>query len=342
MRIATAITALFAIFSIYGLAQPVAGTSPEAIYVDGLTMGTSYHVTYFDALQRNFKSSIDSLLLLVNKSISTFDQTSEISRFNRSDKNFVFDLPYFYPPLKKAQEVYYASGGAFDPTVMPLIGAWGFGPKKKTETPRSVEIDSILTFVGFDKIFLNEKAVGKADARMALDFGGIGQGYGADVIADFLRLKGIENFLVELGGEGLAAGKNLAKGQPWTIGILDPNSTREDQFFKAYVTLENRSFTTSGNYFNYREVDGKKYGHTLNPKTGYPVQTELLSVSLFSDDCTTVDAWATAFMVMGLQKTIDKLATMPSIDALLIYSSPTGAMETFITPNLKHSLRLEP
>jgi thiamine biosynthesis lipoprotein len=147
--------------------------------------------------------------------------------------------------------------------------------------------------------------------------------------------------LVELGGEGVALGKNRSTRQSWRIGILDPNSTREQQFFKAYVALNDRAFTTSGNYFNYRIIDGRKFGHTLDPTTGYPVQNELLSVSLFTNDCSTADGWATAFMVMGLNKTIAQLSFMPQMDALLIYSTPNGKIETYITPGLKNSIVLE-
>jgi FAD:protein FMN transferase len=312
------------------------------VVVEGYTMGTTYHVTYFDDdAGRNFKNEIDSLLVLVNKSINTYDSGSEVSAFNRSKNGVTVNLPYLFPPLAKAKEIYSESDGAFDPTVMPLVNAWGFGPKKSFR-PTPQQLDSILEFTGFDQIIVTEREISKLDPRVQLDFGGIGQGYGVDVISDFLRLKGIENFLVEIGGEGFASGKNLSKGKPWEIGILDPNSIIENQFFKAYASLHNRAFTTSGNYFNYREIDGKKYGHTIDPKTGNPIQHELLSASVFASDCSTADAWATAFMVMGVPKSIEKLKKMPHVDALLIYTSAFGKIETYITPGAKHFIRLEP
>jgi thiamine biosynthesis lipoprotein len=313
----------------------------EILQLTGFTMGTSYHVAYFDINKRDFKDDIDSILSLVNKSISNYDTCSEITLFNNSKSGITFQSAYLYPIFKTAYKTFTDSHGAFDPTVMPLVNAWGFGPKKLSK-PSAVQIDSIMRFVGFEKISLTRNGILKKDPRVQLDFGGIGQGFGADVVADFLRANNIENFLVEIGGEGMAVGENIAEHRAWQIGILDPNSTRENQFFKAYVSITNRSFTTSGNYFNYREIDGKKYGHTLDPKTGYPVQHELLSVSLFSDDCTTADAWATALMVMGLQEAITALKNLPDIDALLIYSTPSGAIETFITPRLKSSIRFEP
>jgi thiamine biosynthesis lipoprotein len=310
---------------------------PEPLQFEGETMGTTYHVSYFDDDKRNFKTSVDSLLRLVNQSINTYDPISEISTFNHSRQSFRFQLPYFYPPIEKSKQIVAASRGAFDPTVMPLVNAWGFGPVKGA-LPDSARIDSLLTFVGFNKIRFNRDSIWKTDPRVQLDFGGIGQGYGADVISDFLKSKGINNMLVELGGEGMASGINLKSDKPWELGILDPNSTYGNQFFKAYVSLTDKSFTTSGNYFNYREVDGRKFSHTIDPKTGYPVQDELLSASVFSQDCMTADAWATALMVMGRDKAIAALKDHPEIDALLIYSTTNG-LGTYategITPYLK-------
>lgn len=311
-------------------------TSQEPLKMEGNTMGTTYHITYFDSKNRNFKTSIDSLLLLVNKSINTYDSSSEVSRFNKSSEGVAVTLPYLIPPLKKAAEIFKASNGAFDPTVMPLVNAWGFGPGKVFKMDKA-RVDSLKDFVGFEKIKIQEDSVIKFDTRTQLDFGGIGQGYGADVIADFLKSKGINNMLVELGGEGMACGKNLKTNKPWEIGILDPNSTRENLFFKAYVLLENKSFTTSGNYFNYKIVDGKKFSHTIDPETGFPVQREILSASVFAKDAATADGWATAFMVMGHEKAIKILKQNDELDAFLIFTKPNGSVDTFITPRM-HTL----
>ncbi|HPH46349.1 MAG TPA: FAD:protein FMN transferase, partial [Chryseolinea sp.] len=152
----------------------------EPIRIEGATMGTSYHITYFDSEGRNFKRDVDSLLLVVNKSINNYDPSSEVSKFNKSEKGIAFELPYLYPPVKKAAEVFAISQGAFDPTVMPLVNVWGFGPAKQLR-PDSAMIDSIKTFIGFEKIILSKDSVLKTDERVQLDFGGIGQGYGADV-----------------------------------------------------------------------------------------------------------------------------------------------------------------
>ena len=313
----------------------------EPVKVEGKTMGTTYHITYFDKKNRDFKNSIDSLLIVVNKSINNYDSTSEVSQFNQSKEGITIELPYFFPPVEKSREIFQASGGAFDPTVMPLVNAWGFGAGKQIN-PDSAQVDSIKTFVGFEKVRFTKDSISKSDPRVQLDFGGIGQGYGADVITDFLRSKGISNMLVELGGEGMAVGKNLKTSKSWEIGILDPNSTYENQFFKAYVALTDKSFTTSGNYFNYREINGKKYSHTIDPETGFPAQHAILSASIFTTDCATADAWGTALMVMGHEKAIELLKNHPELEVILMYSNAEGKVDTFITPGILPFVKLEP
>jgi FAD:protein FMN transferase len=315
--------------------------TPILVTIEGSTMGTTYHVSYFDEQKRDFKTSIDSLLILVNKSINNYDTTSEVSRFNKSKTGISFQLPYLLPVLQTAKSVFEQSVGAFDVTVLPLVNAWGFGPKKGV-LPDSTVIDSLRAFVGFEKISLSAEGVYKKDTRVQLDFGGIGQGYGADVVAAYLQTKGIDNMLVELGGEGIAYGKNLSAKKAWEIGILDPNSTREKQFFKAYASLSNKAFTTSGNYFNYREVNGKKYGHTISPTSGYPVQTTLLSATVFADKATTADAWATAFMVMGYEQAIQTLQQHPELDALLLYADNEGKVQSFVTKTIETAITINP
>jgi FAD:protein FMN transferase len=327
--------------SIWWWRKPQKPMNPEPLKIEGATMGTTYHITYFDERKRDFKASVDSLLLLVNKSINTYDPESEVSRFNNGKAAFRFKLPNLLPPIQKAVEVSKASGGAFDPTVMPLVYAWGFGKAKDKPIPTKDKIDSLLKLVGLDKIQFNSDSIWKTDPRTELDLGGIGQGYGADVVTNFLKTKGIKNVLVELGGEGMACGMNLKSGKPWELGILDPNSTRDSLFFKAYVKLTDKSFTTSGNYFNYRLVDGKKYSHTIDPKTGYQAERAILSSSVFADDCATADAWATAFMVMGHEKAIEMLKTHPELDAFFIYTSLTGGVETFATPGIKERIEFK-
>lgn len=313
----------------------------KPIVVEGRTMGTTYRVVYFDEpLHRDFQTEIDSLLLLVNRAINTYDPNSEISKFNKSENGICPELPFLFEIVATAKKVYKASGGAFDPTVMPLVNAWGFGPEKSS-VPSAERIDSLRKMVGLKNVFRSGKWLRKRKPGVQLDMGGIGQGYGADVIFRFLKSNNIENALVELGGEGISSGKNLQKDKPWTIGILNPNSTRDHQYFKAYVTLHDEAFTTSGNYFNYKVIDGRKFGHTINPDTGYPVQHSLLSASVFAKDCTIADAWATAFMVMGTEQAIEKIKRLRDIDAIFMYSTVEGEVKTWMTKDVERQVTLE-
>lgn len=311
----------------------------EPIQIEGKTMGTTYHITYFDQKGRDFKPAVDSILVIFNQSLNTYLKDSEITNFNNSG-SIHFVLPYFLPVLKKSEEIVTLSNGAFDPTVMPLVNAWGFGPGKKLN-PDSLKIDSIMQFVGFENLQFNNDSIWKSDSRVQLDFSAIAKGYGVDVVADFIQSKGITNLLVEIGGEISAIGKNIKMDKPWEVGILDPNSTYENQSFKAYAQLENKCMATSGNYFNYYEEGGKKYSHTIDPSTGYTIRHELLSASVFAKDCMTADAWATAFMVMGEKKAVEKLKELKAVDAFLIYSTEEG-IKTFVTEGMNTSIHVNP
>ncbi len=339
-RIKNALYSLVLLLAVVGVWRYRQNSLLEPIKLEGKTMGTSYHITYFDRQKRNFQSSVDSLMVLVNKSINTYDTSSEISRFNRASRSFTFRLPYFFPPLKKSQEVVAGSQGAYDPTVMPLVNAWGFGPKK-VERPDTAEVMAVRAFVGFEKVAFDKDSIWKNDPRVQIDFSAIGQGYGADVIADFFKLKSVENFFIELGGEGVAWGKNIQDARIWEIGILDPNSDYVEQKFIAYARLTNKGYSTSGNYFNYREVDGKKYSHTIDPISGFPVQHALLSATVFAADCATADAWATAFMSMGHMKGIEVLKGHPELDVLFVFNAEDG-LKTFLSEGISSEVRIQP
>ena len=325
---------------------PLSPKKPEPIHVTGRTMGTTYHITYFDRRGRNFQQQIDTLLVAVNRSISNYDPMSMVSQFNRSPRGIGMSrsasdkVRYFIEPLRVATDIHHASDGTLDLTIMPLVNAWGFGPAGPLEMTKE-RVDSLKRFVGFDKIRIRADSVVKLHPLTQLDFGGIGQGYGADVVAGFLRKQGINDFLVEIGGEGTVAGCNLQTNRPWRIGILDPASTQDNQFFKAYITLKEGGFTTAGSYFNYREIDGKRYSHTIDPVTGYPAEHNLLSVSVFAENCTLADAWDTAFMVMGYEKTVDALRRHPELQALLLYTADDGVLASYATPGLAASVVFE-
>lgn len=300
----------------------------QMIWVTGKTMGPiTYNVKYFDNENRNFKVSIDSLLRVFNQSLNTYIPASEISQFNSSN-SFEFKLPFFYEALDVSKNIYESTDGAFDPSIGPLINAWGFGPEDGFK-PDSAYIDSVKQFVGFEKLTFDKNKVEKSDGRINISFSASAKGYGVDVVADFLADKGIKNYYVEIGGEGRALGKNITANQPWTVGILHPNSEEISPYFYAISELTNRAMATSGNYFNYHLIDGVKFGHTIDPTSGYPIQHRLLSATVFASTCHEADALATAFMVMGLEGAKQYLKSKPDVGGFLIYSTEEGDLMTY-------------
>jgi thiamine biosynthesis lipoprotein len=317
--------------------KPVSNLN-QLIQLEGKTMGTSYHISYIDPKNRNFKTAIDSLLVLFNNSLSTYQNDSEISKFNQ-DTVFTFKLPFFYPVLAKSKEIYELSEGAFDPTVASLVNFWGWGFKNfKTNSPEQKSVDSLLQYVNFGKyIQFDTQQIRKTKRGVMLDFNAIAQGYGVDIVVDFLKSQGIENQLVEIGGEVVARGKN-AKGKPWRIGINNPQDSLSNQLF-ASLELENRGLATSGNYRRFYIKDGKKYAHTLNPKTGFPVLHSLLSATVIAKDAMTADAMATVFMVVGLEKAQAILQKRNDLEAYLIFVDAKGELKTFATAGISKSLQ---
>ncbi|NCO64671.1 MAG: FAD:protein FMN transferase [Flavobacteriales bacterium] len=287
----------------------------EPIIINGQAQGTTYHIVYYDQKERNFKAEIEEILKAFDASLSTYIPTSIISKINTNQPNVQVDA-YFITCFKKAKEIWKDTHGAFDPTVYPLVNAWGFGPGKKLNV-KQTQIDSILKFVGFEKIELQGNKVLKKDPRVSLDFNAFAQGYSVDVVAQFLSSKGLSSFLVEIGGEVYARGQK-PNGKYWTVGIEKPMDNKESQNpFKVVVKLKNRSLATSGNYRKFIVENGVKYAHSINPKTGYPSKNNLLSASVFAADCITSDATATAIMVMGLEKGIAYLKAHPNVQAYL-------------------------
>lgn len=302
------------------------------INFSGQTMGTSYQVTYLDEEGRNFQAEIDSLLLVFNQSLSTYIPESELSRFNAAD-TLEFDLPYFREVLEASWEVFEQTDGAFDPTVGPLVNIWGFGPGGP-ELKDSVEIGNLLRLVGFDKINWDQNQVRKEVPGIYLDFSAIAKGQGVDVVADYLTKKGIKNLLVEIGGELVARGVN-DKGELWKVGINRPEEEATASELYSIIALENRGMATSGNYRNFYVRDSVKISHTIDPKTGYPVNHNLLSATVLADDCMTADAYATAMMVLGPEQAIALAERMDEIDVFLIYSQADGSYGTFLSERLK-------
>ena len=311
----------------------------QMVEISGTTMGTiGYSIKYFNKDGTNYAQGIDSLLKVWNNSLSTYIPESEISRFNKGNNCFEFESEYFLPVLKASKTVYEISNGAFDPTVGPLVNAWGFGPDKSM-VPDSSVVDSLINLVGFDKIKFDDRKVCKDIPEVKLDFSAIAKGYAVDVIAEFIESKEIKNLLVEIGGELVCKGVKNG-GKLWRTAIEDPTVEVFERKILAVAELLDRAVATSGNYRNYYVRDGKKYVHTINPATGYPISHSLLSASVFAENCMIADAYATAFMVLGLDKSKKILQEDPSLDAYLIYSHQNGELATFVTKGIEKNIEV--
>ncbi len=305
----------------------------EPVKIEGPAQGSSYHITYFDKQNRDFQPEIEKILQDFDLSVSTYNPASIISKINSNQKNVVVDK-YFIACFNKAKEIWKNTEGAFDPTVYPLVNAWGFGPGKKQKIEQT-KIDSILKFVGFNLIQLKGNKVIKKDPRVALDFNAFAQGYSVDVISEFLNSKGIASYIVEIGGEVYAKGKK-PNGDNWQVGIEKPIDNTEGQNpLKAIVKLENMATSTSGNYRKFFIENGIRYGHHIDPKTGYPTKNNLLSATLFASACISSDANATGVLVMGLEKAKEFLKVHTELQAYLIYSDDKGNYHVYETPGLK-------
>jgi thiamine biosynthesis lipoprotein len=308
----------------------------ESASIEGPTQGTSYHITYLDTKHRNLQPEIEKLLIDFDFSVSTYNPYSIITRVNQNDKDVKLDN-YFKTCFKKAKEVWKNTNGAFDPTVLPLTNIWGFGPGKKTEIEKS-KIDSILEFVGFNLIELKRNKIIKKDSRVALDFNAFAQGYSVDVVSKFLNKKGIKSYIVEIGGEVFAKGTNL-NGKIWTVNLEEPKDNKEAiNNTIAIARLNNSAISTSGNNRRYFIENGIKYAHHLDPKTGYPAKNNLLSVSLFGNDCITTDSNATGILVMGLEKAKLFLQNHSELEAIIIYSDEKGNYQYYKTNGIKNIL----
>ncbi|GAB3267193.1 FAD:protein FMN transferase [Larkinella harenae] len=301
------------------------------VTLTGEAQGTTYQIKYRDAQQRNFKKQVDSILIAFDQCLSTYRSDSEISRFNRQEFH-VFERPYFYPVLQKSAEVHHMTNGAFDPTVKPLVEAYEQG--KRSREPWLPNTDSLLQYVNFSYITFDSVAVKKKKKNVRLDFNALAQGYTVDVIAAFLESNGIDQYLVEVGGELRCRGERSA-GKWWSVGIESPVRPGGLQ---TTVRMANRAMATSGNYRNYYRQNGETFGHIINPKTGFSRPDVLLSATVFAPDAMTADAFATAFLVMGLDETQRFLAKHHELDAYLIYRDPTGQLKTAVTDGIRNFL----
>lgn len=300
--------------------------------VNGLIFGTVYNITYqYDG---DLKAEIDEELKRFDGSLSPFNDTATITRINRNE-DIVPDT-FFTNVFRRSMEISKETNGAFDITVAPLANAWGFGFKKGA-FPDSTMIDSLLEITGYTKVVLSEEGkVVKQDERMMLSCSAVAKGYAVDVIAQFLAKKSITNFMVDIGGEIVARGENPKK-ELWRIGINKPvdDSLSINQELQTVLNVTDVGIATSGNYRNFYYRDGKKYAHTIDPRTGYPVQHNILSATVVAKDCMSADAYATAFMVMGLEEAERFANAHPDIDACFIYTDGNGELQTYYTKGME-------
>ena len=295
--------------------------------LQGEVFGTTYKITYLNASE-NYQNSLDSLFYDFNQSLSTYIPTSKISKIN--DGNIAIKLDdYFIEVFEKSKKIHQQTDGFFDPTVGNLVNAYGFGPEKGKLNPSDSLIGELMKTVGFEKVTLKNKMIYKENPSIYLDFNSIAKGFAIDIVARFFDSKNIDSYLIEIGGEIRAKGYKKDQ-KPWAVQIVNPSNTEDENGF-TILKLSNISMATSGNYRKFRITDdGKKFVHTINPKTGMAFESNLLSASVFTKtDCADADAYATAFMAMGFEKATLFLAKNIDIKAILIYTDSLNNIQVF-------------
>lgn len=303
----------------------------------GRVFGTVYKATY--QYGEDLQQEIEAELKKVDDSLSPFNDSSVISRVNRNE-----DIPVdsmFVRVFERSEVISRETGGAFDITVAPLVNAWGFGFKKGA-FPDSARVDSLLEITGYRKVKLEGGKIMKEDPRIMLTCSAIAKGFGTDAVARLFDRKGIRNYMIDIGGEIVVKGEN-PKMAPWRIGINKPvdDSLSVNQDLEIVLQINDGGMATSGNYRNYYYKDGKKYAHTIDPCTGYPVQHNILSATVIASDCMSADAYATAFMVMGLEQAEAFAQTRPEIDVYFIYSDEKGQLKTYYTKGMEKYMKGE-
>ena len=305
--------------------------------IQGEAQGSTYSVKYIASEEKVTKNQIDSLLIAFDLSLSTYRPDSKISKINAGDSTVVVD-DFFTETFQLSNQIYKETNGLFDPTIGILVNAYGFGPNKKQENLSQKQIDSLLQFVGFDKIALNsDRTISKRHKETFIDFNAIAQGYSVDVVVNYLKSKGIENAIVEIGGELFALGKNTIENKNWVVGIDDPLQKPEERTLIAKVNLENLGMATSGNYRKVMidEKTGKKFVHIINPKTGLAQKNNVLSATVLSKSSAISDGYATAFMLMSLEESKLFLQNHKDLYVMLLYVDATNKMQQFTTENFK-------
>ena len=334
--------------SVFVFASCNSSSTPEErprVSIKGETQGTTYEIIVCDPEVRVTKAEIDSVLKAFDLSLSTYHPTSVISRLNEMSSEMTIEdkTGFFKKCYEESQKVYTLTDGAFDPSVYPLVKGWGFMDNIQDPLSQS-EVDSLLQFVGFDTLHTiaftgNSIALKKDTPGYKLDFNAIAQGYSVDVLDQFLKKRGQKNYYIEIGGELILRGTN-AESEKWVIGIDVPEDNSTTHSVENCVRLSNEAIATSGNYRKFYEKDGKKYAHCLDPKTGFPAQHSLLSVSVIAPTCAEADAYATAFMVFGTSKTLQFVKDHPELKlkVYLLESKKDGSIKRLMSDNFKSYL----
>ena len=326
---------VFLIFLVVATFYILKNHKPEVYTTNsGFIFGTQYNIKYKSA--EDLHEEIKATLMQVDNSLSMFNKRSIISAFNNNADAVANEM--FTEVFNLAQEVAAKTGGAFDITVAPLVNAWGFG-FKKGELPDSTTVEELRNKVGYTTVALVDGKVVKQNPGTMLDCGAIAKGYGCDAVARMLDSRNVTDYMIEIGGEVVTKGKN-DKGTAWNISISKPteNTTAINNEHQAILSITDKGMATSGNYRNFRVENGKKYAHTIDPRTGYPVQHSLLSATVIAENCAKADAYATSFMVMGLEKAIE-LCKREEIEAFFIYSNEDGTLHTYATEGFKKFIK---
>lgn len=300
----------------------------------GMVFGTVYNITY--ECDSDLHQAIKAELQKVDNSLSPFNEHSVITAINQNQD--VKPDEMFLTVFNKAMEISRETDGAFDITVAPLVNAWGFGFKNGSQ-PNRQQVDSLRRLIGYEKVILKNDRIVKQSPDIMLDCSAIAKGYGSDVVARFLQQQGVKNFMVEIGGEVVTSGVNPQR-LPWRIGVTKPtdDSLSIKGEIQSVLNVTDLAMATSGNYRNFYYKGGKKYAHTIDPKTGYPVQHSLLSATVLAKDCATADAYATSFMVLGIDGAKKVLERHPELMAYFIYADDKGQNAVWCSPSLKDKI----
>jgi len=314
------------------------------VVYNGQALGTNYQLQFYAPERFDLVKQFDSTITAINRSMSTYQSDSDISRINAGDTTVVVDA-MFKEVFALAQQVYKATDGYYDPTVGVLANAYGFGPDRPLKELDSTSVDSLMQYVGLDKLSISPQGqLQKNTEHIYLDFNSIAKGYCIDRIGKMLEQNGVEDYLIELGGELLAKGENLDKNQTWRVGIENINAPVEQRTYTEAVSLNDKGMAGSGNYRKYRQdsITGKKYVHTINPITGSAEQSDVLSATVIASTCAEADAWATAFMALGLERSKAVISKNKELAAFLMYSSQSeDSVAVFVSERFKPYL-IEP